>query len=136
MIKEMNGNEGKLKILLLEDYPDFIEFYVTKLKEAGFEVIVESDEDHGLEMALKEKPDLIVLDISLPKAEDFGFIKEMKKHPEIAATPAVILTDLSSENDIAAGQAAGAAEYIVRDNFTFAEVIDKIKEVIERAIKK
>jgi two-component system, OmpR family, alkaline phosphatase synthesis response regulator PhoP len=123
---------GRAKILLLEDYPELIEFYASRLKEAGFEVLVEDDEDEGIKLALKEKPDLIILDISLPKAEDFGFIKEIKKHQEIVATPVVVLTDLFSEEDIKSGSSAGAVEYLVRSNFTFAEVIDKIKEVIEK----
>jgi DNA-binding response OmpR family regulator len=132
MNQDIADNQGKPKILLLEDYPDLIEFYFARLKEAGFAVTVENDEDHGMETALKEKPDLIILDISLPEAEDFGFIKEMKKHPEIADTPVVILTDLSSEEDVKNGLAMGAKEYFVRDNLTFNEVIAKIKEVVDK----
>jgi DNA-binding response OmpR family regulator len=132
MIKEIVDSKDKLKILLLEDYPDLIEFYYSRLVEAGFAVIVENDEDRGLETALEEKPDLIILDISLPKADDFGFIKEKKKHSEIAETPVMVLTDLSAESDIRDGLAAGAAEYIVRSNFSFAEVIDKIKKIINK----
>ncbi|HTX86486.1 MAG TPA: response regulator [Candidatus Nanoarchaeia archaeon] len=120
------------KILLLEDYPDLLGFYSSRLREAGFDLRVESDEDHGLAVALREKPDLIILDISLPKAEDFWFIKETKKHPEIADVPVVILTDLAAPEDIAAGKKAGASAYLIRDNFTFAQVIAKIKEVIEK----
>jgi DNA-binding response OmpR family regulator len=128
-------NRQKPKILLLEDYPDFLEFYKNRLKEAGFVVTVESDEDHGLQSAIADKPDLIVLDISLPQAEDFGFIKEIKKRPELADVPVVVLTDLSSQESIDEGLAAGASEYFVRDDFTFAQVIDKIKEVIEKQLK-
>lgn len=122
----------KMKILLLEDYPDVIEFYSGRLREAGFDVLVEGDEEQGMEMALREKPDLIILDISLPQAEDFGFISEMKKHPEIAATPVVVLTDLSAEEDVKKGMRAGAALYLVRENFTFVEIVDKIKEILEK----
>ena len=74
MTEEIANNKTKPKILLLEDYPDVIEFYVGRLREAGFAVLVEDDEDLGMEAAKKEKPDLIILDISLPKTEDFAFI--------------------------------------------------------------
>jgi DNA-binding response OmpR family regulator len=131
-MSEKISDNDKPKILLLEDYPDLIEYYFARLTEAGFAVTVESDEDHGLKQALKEKPDLVILDISLPQADDFGFIGEMKKHPEIADVPAVILTDLSAREDVAAGLKAGAVEYFVRDDFTFAEVIAKIKEVVDK----
>jgi DNA-binding response OmpR family regulator len=123
-------NKLKPKILLLEDYPDLIEFYVERLKEAGFEVLVEDDEDRGIETAKKEKPDLIVLDISLPKSEDFAFISDLKKNVKTALIPVIILTDLSSEEDVRKGMEAGASEYLIREKFTFVEVIDKIKETL------
>ena len=131
----MIDDNDKPKILLLEDYPDLIEYYFAKLIEAGFEVVVESDEDNGLKQALKRKPDLVILDISLPKADDFGFIKEMKKHPEIADLPVLVLTDLAAQEEVDAGLAAGASAYLVRDDFTFDEVIAKIKEVIAKQLK-
>jgi len=122
----------KIKILLMEDYPSWTEFYVERLQAAGFEVITEDDEDMGVERALKEKPDLTILDISLPKEEDFRFIGEIKKHEEISTMPVIILTDLSKEEDIKKGMEAGASEYLIRKNFTFAEIIDKINEVLNK----
>jgi DNA-binding response OmpR family regulator len=130
-----NADKKKLKILLLEDYPEMISFYTGKLKEAGFDVIAESDEDHGLTLVQEEKPDLVILDISLPKSDDFAFIKELKKNSKIAAIPVVVLTDLSAQENIDEGINAGAADYLVRDYFTFAEVIDKIKQVIDKQLK-
>lgn len=114
----------------MEDYPDLIEFYSGRLRSAGFEVIHEDDEERGIELAIKERPDVAILDISLPKAEDFWFIKEAKKHQEISAMPVIILTDLFEEEDVKNGMKAGASEYLIRKNFTFAEVIDKIKKHI------
>lgn len=128
--RQMKSGGSKKKILLLEDYPDFIKFYMSKLQEAGYEVILEDDEDRGIEIAEKENPDLVILDISLPKNEDFGFVKELKKRPAIAAIPVLIINDLASETDIKNGMDSGAKAYFVRDNFTFNQVIDKIKEVI------
>jgi two-component system, OmpR family, alkaline phosphatase synthesis response regulator PhoP len=125
----------KIKILLMEDYPDLTEFYTGRLRSAGFEVVTEDDEDQGMKLALEEKPDLVILDISLPKAEDFWFIKEMKKHQEISAIPVIILTDLFEEGDIDRGMKAGASEYLIRQNFTFAEVVGKIKEVLKTQLK-
>lgn len=118
----------KIKILLMEDYPDLKEFYTGRLRSAGFEILSEDDEERGIELAIKERPDLVILDISLPKAEDFWFIKEAKKHQEISDIPVIILTDLFEEDDINRGMRAGASEYLIRQNFTFAEVVDKIKK--------
>jgi DNA-binding response OmpR family regulator len=68
----------------------------------------------------------------LPKEEDFRFIGEIKKHEEISTMPVIILTDLSKEEDIKKGMEAGASEYLIRKNFTFAEIIDKINEVLNK----
>jgi len=130
MIINMAENKAKRKILLLEDYPDLIPFYRKRLSEAGFDVYVESDEASGMKMALKNKPDLIIFDISLPENDDFDFIKQAKKNLKIAKIPIVVLSDLSAPEEVKAGVAAGASEYFVRDDFTFAEVIDRIKEII------
>jgi DNA-binding response OmpR family regulator len=120
------------KILLLEDYSDLIPFYRKRLIEAGFDILVENDEKQGMETAVKEKPDLIILDISLPEVDDFDFIKEAKKNKEIAKIPIVVLTDLSAPEDFALGLAAGASDYFIRDDFTFTEVIDKIREILDK----
>ena len=124
-------SEEKKKILLMEDYPDLIPFYRQRLTEAGFAVEVENDEVAGMKAALKCKPELIIFDISLPENEDFGFIREIKKNPITKAIPVAVLTDLSAPEDVKAGLSAGACEYFVRDDFTFAEVIDRIKEIIK-----
>jgi Response regulators consisting of a CheY-like receiver domain and a winged-helix DNA-binding domain len=124
-------SEQKKKILLLEDYPDLIPFYRKRLTEAGFDVEVENDEVAGMKAALKNKPSLIIFDISLPENEDFGFIREIKKNAITKAIPVAVLTDLSAPEDVKAGLAAGASEYFVRDDFTFTEVIDRIKEIIK-----
>jgi two-component system, OmpR family, alkaline phosphatase synthesis response regulator PhoP len=125
--------ESGVKILLLEDYPDLIEFYGKGLEKAGFKVLIEDDEDQGLELAVKEKPDLIILDISLPKDEDFSFVKELKNRQEVANIPVVVLTDLSAEEDVKKGLSAGAAEYLIRKDYTFTEVVAKIKETINKS---
>jgi two-component system alkaline phosphatase synthesis response regulator PhoP len=130
----MIENNAKPKILLLEDYPDLIPFYRKKLIESGFEVLVESDEDEGIKLSLQEMPNLIIFDISLPETEDFNFIKQVKKNPKLFNIPMVILSDLSAPEDVTSGLAAGAAEYFVRDDFTFAEVIDRIKEIISKKL--
>jgi DNA-binding response OmpR family regulator len=126
--------KSKIKILLMEDYPDLTEFYTARLRAADFDVISEDDEDRGIELALKEKPNLAILDISLPKSEDFWFIQEVKKHKEISAMPVIVLTDLFEKSDIERGIKAGASEYLIRQNFTFAEVVDKIKEVLSKKV--
>jgi DNA-binding response OmpR family regulator len=128
----MTDTNNKTKILLLEDSYDLIEFYFNKLVDAGFSVTVESDEHKGLKVASSSNPDLIIFDISLPYNEDFWFIKELKSDSRTVSIPVVVLTDLSSDEDIKSGLASGASEYLVRENLSFSEVIDRIKEVLNK----
>lgn len=119
------------KVLLLEDDPGFLEFYRGRLRRFGFEVFTEDDEDEGLDLALSCLADVIILDISLPKDDDFEFLNELKKYPQLAATPVVILTDLNDEDNRRKGLSYGAKEYFVRDDISFLEVMEKIRQIIE-----
>ncbi|HTW96873.1 MAG TPA: response regulator [Candidatus Methylomirabilis sp.] len=136
---QQNINElasgSKPKILLLEDYPDLIAFYTHALDGAGFAVMTSDNEEEGEAVALQEKPDLVILDISLPTSDDFSFIRRLKERPETADLPVIVLTDLSGEEDIKRGMDAGADAYLVRDNFSINQIIDKIKEVINKSNK-
>lgn len=118
----------RLKVLLLEDDPYYFELYTNRLRGGDFEVAAEADEDEGLKRALKYQPDVIILDISLPKEDDFVFISRLKENPKLASIPAIILTDLGDEDSRKKGLALGAADYLVRDEMAFADLIDSIKK--------
>jgi DNA-binding NarL/FixJ family response regulator len=82
-----------------------------------------------MDMARTCLPDVIVLDISLPKEDDFGFIGEMKNYPELSGIPVVILTDLGDDENRNKGMSLGAREYLVRDEMTFADIAERIRLV-------
>ena len=123
-----NGAAKRLKILLLEDDPYFFELYANRLRGGGFNVLTEADEDGGMEIAIKEKPDVIVLDISLPNDDDFSFIVNLKERPEISNIPVIILTDLNDNYNKKRGLSLGAADYLIRDEIDFSEIIESIKK--------
>ncbi len=127
--RDLNINEkkGDVRVLLLEDDPYLSKFYQDRFKAFGFDLFVEDDEDEGFDLAVSCRPDVIVLDISLPKSDDLDFIERVKKHIELSNTPIMVLTDLNDEYDKKRGLAAGAKEYLVRDDLPLKDVADKIR---------
>jgi DNA-binding response OmpR family regulator len=123
---------SKVKVLLLEDDPYFMESYRERLKRSGFEVFTEDDEDEGMDLALSCQPQAIILDISLPKNDDFDFLLEMKKYSQLSSVPVFILTDLGDEDSRRKGLSLGAKEYFVRDELSFNEISEMVGQVAKQ----
>lgn len=122
------------KILLVEDDSFLVGMYVTKLEMAHFVVFVAMDADHGLEIAKREHPDLILLDVLLPGGMDgFGMLEELKADADMHDIPVIMLTNLGQEKDERRGRALGAIDYLVKAHFLPSEVIERILKTIKDA---
>ncbi len=122
--------QNKKKILLVEDDSFLISMYTTKFELENFEVVAAEDGEKGLNLAAKEKPDIILLDILLPKMNGFEVLKELKNNKETNQIPIILLTNLSQKNEIEQGLALGAQDYLIKAHFMPSEVMDKIKKVL------
>lgn len=120
------------KILFVEDEPAIQATLGDFLKAAGFSVSSAADGVSGLEMANKEKPDLILLDLILPKKNGFDVLLELKQNPKTGAIPVVVLTNLESAEDIDRALEAGAAAYLVKTNYRLEEVAEKVKSLLQK----
>ena len=89
--------ERKAKILLVDDDADFVESTKTVLESKPYEVIVAVNGDEGLRKAREEKPDLILLDIIMPVEDGFTAAEQLKKDPQLASTPVLMLTSYSTK---------------------------------------
>ncbi|MCK5085221.1 response regulator [Candidatus Parcubacteria bacterium] len=118
----------KKKILVIEDEATLQKALNDVLLQEGFEVSSASDGVTGLEIAKKENPDLILLDIILPKMDGFEVLAKLKADDE--NTPVVILTNLSDVNDVQKALDLGATTYLVKADYHLNEVIQKIKEIL------
>ena len=87
--------EKQAKVLLIDDDPDFVEATKIVLESRPFRVISALDGDEGLEKAREEKPDVIILDIIMPTKDGFAVCEQIKKEPELADIPVLLLTSLS-----------------------------------------
>ncbi len=119
------------KILLVEDDPFLLDMYSTKFKEVGFNIVVAQDGEMGLVKAKEELPDLILLDIVLPKKDGFEVLKLLKSDNQTAKIPVILLTNLGLDSDVKRGLELGAQSYIIKAHFTPTEVVAKVKEILK-----
>ena len=115
------------KIVLIEDDEILAKVISEELGEAGFKIIAAHDGEAGLKLARSEKPDLVLLDLVLPKKPGFELLEEIKRSPETRQIPVIIITMLSQDEDIKKGLALGASDYIVKSQHAVAEIAEKIK---------
>ena len=119
------------KILLVEDDPFLLDMYSTKFKEVGFNIVTAQDGEMGLTKAQEEMPDLILLDVVLPKKDGFEVLKQLKSDSKTAKIPVILLTNLGLDSDVKRGLELGAQSYIIKAHFTPTEVVAKVKEVLK-----
>lgn len=118
------------KILIVEDDEFLLSMYSTKFELEGYEVVMASDGEMGVETAQKEKPGIILLDIMLPNMDGFDVLKKLKANSETSAIPVILLTNLSQKQDVEQGLSLGADDYLVKAHFMPSEVVDKINRLI------
>jgi DNA-binding response OmpR family regulator len=120
-----------IKILTVDDEPDVRRLIEIKLKKAGFEVITAADGEEGVEKAKAEKPDLILMDVMMPKMDGFTAVEKIKE--EIKPAPLVMmLTAKGTEDDVMQGLVGGADDYITKP-FAPRELIARVKVVLIKA---
>lgn len=117
-------------LLLVEDDTFLAGMYVTKLSMEGFTVELSTDGKVGLERAKKILPDLILLDILLPKMNGFDVLKALKADSSTANIPVILLTNLGQKSDVIQGLDLGATDYLIKAHFMPSEVVAKIKDVL------
>ncbi len=123
--------ESTSYILLIEDEEMLANMYETKFKNEGYKIRKALDGESGVDMALAEKPDIILLDIIMPKLDGFSVLKKLKDSPKTKDVPVILLTNLGQDEDVKKGQSLGAVGYLVKANLTPAEVVDKVKEYLK-----
>lgn len=119
------------KILFVEDEPTLQKTLSLALTQEGYDIQNALDGEIGLKLAREIKPDLILLDLILPKMDGFEVLEELKKDDDLKDIPVIVLTNLESSQDIERALALGANTYLVKANYDLKEVIEKVKENIK-----
>ena len=117
------------KILIAEDEADIRELIVYSLTFSGFEVITAADGEEAVQKALEEKPDLVMLDVRMPKMTGYEACAEIKNSSELKDIPVVMLSAKGQESEIEAGLQVGAYEYILKP-FVLDELVDKVRSIV------
>ncbi|MDD4989812.1 MAG: response regulator [Candidatus Pacebacteria bacterium] len=121
------------KILLIEDEAALQKSLSDTLRNTGFEVFSALDGEIGERLAKSEHPDLIILDLILPKKDGFEVFKALKDDKDTQDIPVVILTNLEKIENVEKVLEMGAKTYLVKANYTLQEIVEKISQVLREA---
>ena len=118
-------------ILLVEDEPTLQKTLSLALAQEGYDVKSALDGEIGLRSAREIKPDIVLLDLILPKMDGFEVLDELKKDEGTKNIPVIVLTNLESAQDIEKALSLGASNYLVKANYDLKDVIEKVKANIK-----
>jgi len=127
--------DQKTKILIIEDDFFIRELYERQFTKEGYLILSSEDGPSGLLAASQEKPDLILLDIMLPKLNGLDLLRTLKAKDETKNIPVILLTNLGQESVIKEGFELGAESYLIKSAYTPSQIIDEIKNFMENRQK-
>jgi DNA-binding response OmpR family regulator len=122
------------KILAVDDEPDVLGLVQTKLEKAGFEVSLATNGQEAVEKALAEKPDLIIMDVMMPKLDGLSACTQIKKEMGDSAPIIILLTARGQESDVVEGLSSGADDYMVKP-FAPRELVARVNVALMKAGK-
>lgn len=122
----------KNKILIIEDEKILAEMYKEKFEAEGFDVFLAFDSQEGFEVAKKEKPELILLDILLPSENGICLLQKIKKDNNVSKIPVIAFSNYDDQKTKNEAMELGAIDYIIKANHTPQEIIEKIKNYLKK----
>lgn len=118
--------------MVVEDDRLFSDIYAAKLAEEGFEALMATDGDEGLRMLIEHKPDVILLDIILPKVTGLEMLERIRAHADAAVrgVPVIVVTNLNQDTYVDKMRAFGVKAYFIKADVLFSQVLEKIREIV------
>jgi DNA-binding response OmpR family regulator len=117
-----------MKVLIIEDEEALLSVLREKLERGGFEVFGAKNGDEGLEMAKSKNPDIILLDLILPKRSGFDVLAALKKDPNLQIIPVFVLSNLAEDENLKKALQMGAEDYFVKSQHPINEVVEKVRD--------
>jgi len=121
-----------IKLLLIEDDPLIIALYKEGLEKRRFEVAVAEDGEKGLEMARTSKPEIILLDLMLPKLDGFSILKELKAAPDTKNIPIFVVTSFGMDENVRRAYELGAYDVILKYQVSPIDIALKVRKFLKR----
>ncbi len=119
------------KVLLVEDDNNLREIFAMRLQAEGYEVSTASDGEEALAVAVKQKPDLIVADVMMPRLSGFEMLENLRAAPEMKDTKVVMMTALGQAEDRTRGEKLGVVKYLVKSQVTLEDFVRVVREIIQ-----
>jgi CheY-like chemotaxis protein len=118
------------KILIIEDEEILINLLQRKLTESGYEIVLARNGEEGLESMRKSKPDIILLDIIMPKKGGFEVLEEMSQDEDLRTVPVVVISNSGQPVELDRAKQLGAKDWLIKTEFDPKEVLDKVVKQI------
>ncbi|OGM32940.1 hypothetical protein A2803_05090 [Candidatus Woesebacteria bacterium RIFCSPHIGHO2_01_FULL_44_21] len=125
----MNKNSEKT-ILVVDDEELITGALAKKLTSAGYNVLIQRNGEDGLRVALEDHPDLILLDIVMPRMDGITFLDKLREDEWGNNVPVIILTNLERGEQVKKGEERGVYDYLVKTNWSLSDVLDKVNEAV------
>lgn len=117
-----------MKLVIVEDEEALLGVLSEKMRKAGFEVLVARDGEEGMRVIEKSNPDLVLLDLILPKKDGFEVLLELKARQDLKMIPVIVLSNLDEDENLKKALRMGAEDYIVKTQHTINEVVEKVAD--------
>jgi CheY-like chemotaxis protein len=118
------------RILLAEDDRFLRKAADARLRQHGFTVVAATDGEEALRLARAEPPDLVLLDLIMPKVQGFEVLRSLKQDPVTAAIPVVVLSNLGQDRDIQQAMELGAVAYFIKANLSLQSLVERVEEIL------
>ena len=124
---------GKGTILIIEDDHFLSSLLKARLEKEGFTVYHAADGEEGLNLIKQVNPNLVLMDLILPKLSGFEILETISVDPQFNRIPVIVLTNLAQESDVEKTKSLGAVDYFVKVKISIDEIIDKVEGVMNKA---
>jgi len=121
---------NKIKILIVDDEPDLVQTLRDRLEMNGYDIVTANNGKEGLEKAVQERPNIILLDVIMPVMDGLEMLEALRKHPECKDCAVIMVTARSQRQDIVRAKVCGIQDYIVKP-FDLSELIEKIENIVD-----
>lgn len=131
-IAQSQTEKNKGKILMVEDDMFLLKLYGDQFSRAGFEFSVASNGVEGMHKVEQNRPDLILLDLMLPRKNGFEMLEELQKSKDTRDIPVIVITNLGQESDIKEARNLGVKDYLIKTEVRVSDVLEKIKKQLQK----
>jgi DNA-binding response OmpR family regulator len=123
--------KNKNKILIIEDEPILVGMYRDKFESAGFKVLTSDEVNNGLVIAEKERPELVILDILLPKENGTSFLEKWKENSKISSIPVVVLSNFDDPQTKEVARNLGARKYLIKTDYEPRDLLKEVNKILK-----